>query len=75
MLSFKADDHDALKQVLSVDPFSPLLGDQGSGYAIGFSILSSVVQAVDGRGPATSLVDAVFSKLNIQNVPTHPLTM
>jgi len=47
--------------------WGPLLGDQGSGYAIGFSILSSVVQAVDGRGPATSLVDAVFSKLNIQN--------
>lgn len=45
--------------------WGPLLGDRGSGYQIGYEILNAVVRALDGRGPATSLVEAVLAKLNL----------
>jgi len=45
--------------------WGPLLGDKGSGYQIGYEILNAVVRALDGRGPATSLVEAVLTKLNL----------
>lgn len=42
-----------------------LLGDQGSGYAIGGAILAAVMWAADGRGPDTALTQAVLSELNL----------
>jgi hypothetical protein len=51
---------------------SPLLGDRGSGYQIGYEILNAVVRALDGRGPATSLVEAVLTKLNLSKARTNP---
>ncbi len=37
-----------------------ILGDEGSGYAIGLAALRAVVRAADGRGPATQLRAAVL---------------
>jgi hypothetical protein len=54
--------------------YRPLLGDKGSGYQIGYEILNAVVRALDGRGPATSLVEAVFAQLNFTKVPPTPLS-
>ncbi len=38
-----------------------LLGDEGSGYAIGLAGLRAVVRAYDGRGPATALTGAILA--------------
>jgi N-acetylglucosamine kinase-like BadF-type ATPase len=38
-----------------------LLGDEGSGYALGRAALRAVARAADGRGPSTSLTDAVLA--------------
>ena len=38
-----------------------LLGDGGSGYAIGAAVLRAVTWAADGRGPATSLTSATLA--------------
>src|SRR5690606_32133686 len=38
-----------------------LLGDEGSGYALGLEALRAVVRAHDGRAPETTLRDAVLS--------------
>ncbi|HRJ43155.1 MAG: hypothetical protein KJZ86_19015 [Caldilineaceae bacterium] len=43
-----------------------LLGDQGSGYAIGAAILSAVMWAADGRGPDTALTAAVLAQLGME---------
>lgn len=40
--------------------WGPRLGDEGSGYALGLAGLRAVVRAADGRGPATSLRDALL---------------
>lgn len=45
-----------------------LLGDEGSGYAIGLGALRAVARAEDGRGPATSLRGAVLSALSAADV-------
>ena len=37
-----------------------LLGDEGSGYAIGLAALRAVACAADGRGPATALTQAIL---------------
>jgi N-acetylglucosamine kinase len=37
-----------------------LLGDEGSGYAIGLAALRAVCRAADGRGPATRLTEHVL---------------
>lgn len=42
-----------------------LLGDGGSGYAIGAAILKAVTWAADGRGPATSLQPALLNHLDL----------
>lgn len=39
--------------------WGPLVGDEGSGYAIGVAALRAVMRAADGRGPRTSLDDVV----------------
>jgi N-acetylglucosamine kinase-like BadF-type ATPase len=38
-----------------------LLGDEGSGYAIGLAALRAVARAADGRGHATALTEAVLA--------------
>jgi N-acetylglucosamine kinase-like BadF-type ATPase len=42
-----------------------LLGDEGSGYALGLAALRGLVRAIDGRGPATSLFPAVQQSLEV----------
>jgi N-acetylglucosamine kinase-like BadF-type ATPase len=43
-----------------------LFGDEGSGYALGVAALRAVAQAADGRGPATSLVQAISARLDLR---------
>ncbi len=43
------------------DGWGYLLGDAGSGYAIGRATLRAVMRAADGRGPATSLTETVLA--------------
>lgn len=42
-----------------------LLGDMGSGYAIGAESLAAVMWAADGRGPQTALTDAILGQLGM----------
>ncbi len=44
-----------------------LLGDEGSGYAIGLAALRAVMRAYDGRGPQTALVDAVLGHTGLDD--------
>jgi N-acetylglucosamine kinase-like BadF-type ATPase len=41
-----------------------LLGDEGSGYAIGLAGLRAAMRAADGRGPETDLLAALMQKLD-----------
>lgn len=50
-----------------------ILGDEGSAYDIGLKILKSVTRAEDGRGPKTTLVDLLFSKLKINSLDSLQL--
>ena len=43
------------------DGWGHLLGDEGSGYAIGLAALRAVMRAHDGRGPATALSEAILA--------------
>jgi N-acetylglucosamine kinase-like BadF-type ATPase len=43
-----------------------LLGDPGSGYALGTAVLKAVTWAVDGRAPQTMLTDRLLSHLGMQ---------
>lgn len=43
-----------------------LLGDGGSGYALGAAILRAVTWAADGRGPQTALLPAVLDFLHLE---------
>jgi N-acetylglucosamine kinase-like BadF-type ATPase len=45
-----------------------LIGDEGSGYAIGRDILAAVAKANDGCGPKTCLTEQVFKTLNISGM-------
>ncbi len=45
-----------------------LIGDEGSGYAIGRDILAAVAKANDGCGPQTCLTDQVFTTLGISGM-------
>jgi N-acetylglucosamine kinase-like BadF-type ATPase len=42
-----------------------LLGDEGSGYAIGLAGLRAVMRAYDGRGPATALTEAILGSWSL----------
>ncbi|GAB5407072.1 MAG: BadF/BadG/BcrA/BcrD ATPase family protein [Aureliella sp.] len=44
-----------------------LIGDQGSGYAIGRSALEAVADAADGRGPATKLTESILRHLQLDH--------
>ena len=56
---------DAAGRTFRSGGFGCLIDDAGSGYAIGRDILTAAARACDGRGPETSLKDAVFRYLNI----------
>lgn len=43
-----------------------LLADEGSGYRIGMSALIGILRAVDGRGEATSLQEAIMGSLGLK---------
>lgn len=45
--------------------WGPLLGDEGSGYALGLAALKAVMRAADGRGPDTSLRAAVLARFRV----------
>ncbi len=42
-----------------------LLGDEGSGYALGIAGMKAVVRARDGRGDSTALTDVLLSELSL----------
>lgn len=42
-----------------------LLGDEGSGYALGLAALQAVARAADGRGPQTELTQSLLRHLQI----------
>lgn len=52
-------------RVARVGGWGSLLGDEGSGYAVGLEALRRVLRTVDGRGPATGLRDAVMGALGL----------
>jgi N-acetylglucosamine kinase-like BadF-type ATPase len=43
-----------------------VLGDEGSGYAIGRQALQAAVRAADGRGPATTLLERILAQWGLQ---------
>lgn len=43
-----------------------LLGDEGSGYAIGLAALQAIARAADGRGPATALTQAILEQWSLE---------
>lgn len=43
-----------------------LLGDEGSGYAIGLAALRAAVRAADGRGPETDMLGVLLKRLDAQ---------
>ena len=45
-----------------------ILSDEGSGYDIGIRSLQAVVQALDGRGEETALVQAIFNQLKVDSL-------
>jgi N-acetylglucosamine kinase-like BadF-type ATPase len=48
--------------------WGPLLGDEGSGSTMGREAIQSVLQAEDGRRPATALRTEVFAHFRVRNV-------
>lgn len=46
-----------------------LFGDEGSGYAIGVAALRAIMQAYDGRGPATLLTRLVLERRGLSSPP------
>jgi len=45
-----------------------MLGDEGSGYAIGIKALRALMKAYDGRGESTLLSKTILEDLNIKNI-------
>ena len=54
---------DAVGQRRRAGGWGPLLGDGGSGYALGRAALTAIVQTADGIGPATTLQPAILQAL------------
>ncbi|MGH9144913.1 MAG: BadF/BadG/BcrA/BcrD ATPase family protein, partial [Vicinamibacterales bacterium] len=49
-----------------------MIGDEGSGYWIGRESLAAVMRASDGRGPETSLTDAILAHFNVDDESQLP---
>jgi len=49
-----------------------VLGDEGSGYAIGRGALIAALRALDGRGPPTALLDAMMERLGLDDPRAIP---
>lgn len=49
-----------------------IIGDEGSGYWIGREALAAIMRAVDGRGPATRLVEDVLAHFAIEDTSELP---
>ena len=45
-----------------------IIGDEGSGYAIGRDALNAITRSIDGIIPQTKLTEAILNKLNISNL-------
>jgi len=54
---------------VNVNGWDYILGDEGSGYAIGVKALRAVMRAYDGRGENTLLFDTIREDLKIKNIP------
>lgn len=52
-------------QTVRVGGWGYLIGDEGSGYAIGSAGLRAVMHAYDGRGPATRLTQSLLATLDL----------
>ena len=48
--------------------WGPLMGDEGSGYAVAAAGLRAVARAADGRGPATTLADRLLAAYGLDRV-------
>ncbi len=46
-----------------------VLGDEGSGYAVGLAALRAIMRAFDGRAPATALTQAVLGRWGLTAPP------
>jgi N-acetylglucosamine kinase-like BadF-type ATPase len=49
------------------DGWGFILGDEGSGYALGRAAMRAVMRAYDGRGPATLLTEGVLAHWSLPN--------
>lgn len=58
---------DAAGDVVRVGGWGQLLGDEGSGYAIGLGALRAVVRAEDGRAGATAMRAGVLRELELES--------
>ena len=56
------------REAVRAGGWGPLLGDEGSGYAIGLSALRAVLAAEDHRGPPTAM-SAVVGDLGLESLP------
>jgi glucosamine kinase len=52
-------------RVARVGGWGSILGDEGSGYAIGVEAMRRIARSVDGRGQSTELRDRVLSRLGL----------
>ncbi|MEW6231145.1 MAG: BadF/BadG/BcrA/BcrD ATPase family protein [Chloroflexota bacterium] len=48
--------------------WGPILGDEGSGYAIGLGALVSILKSHDGRGPRTSLTPLIMERWKLSRI-------
>src|SRR5664279_3831698 len=48
--------------------YGPVIGDEGSGYAIARRGLSAVVREIDGRGPKTAIKERLFATEDVRSI-------
>jgi N-acetylmuramic acid 6-phosphate etherase len=53
-------------QIAKVGGWGFRLGDEGSGYAVAIEGLTAAAKFADGRGPETTLLDAVMSRFSVR---------